>query len=136
MLFVVMYNMPTLNKIYLLTYFYLLTYYIQFLRIGWEWNRGSYTKVISFFCILMRPAISFLKSKNFKLFVKKKFSLLYPDWYLSPAWYKHIIGRFRGRVAGVAPPPPPLPLSFKNFTKKRSFLAIFSAATPPLRTEC
>ena len=29
------------------------------------------------FCILMRPAITF--------FVKKKFSLLYPDWYLSPA---------------------------------------------------
>ena len=31
------------------------------------------------FCILMRPANSFLKSKNFQLFVKKKFSLLYPD---------------------------------------------------------
>ena len=27
----------------------------------------------------MRPAISFLKSKLFQLFVKKKFSLLYPD---------------------------------------------------------
>ena len=27
----------------------------------------------------MRPAISLLKSKNFQLFVKKKFSLLYPD---------------------------------------------------------
>ena len=31
------------------------------------------------FCTLMRPAISFLKSKNFQLFVKKIFSLLYPD---------------------------------------------------------
>ena len=31
------------------------------------------------FCILMRPAISFLKSKNFQLFVKKKINLLYPD---------------------------------------------------------
>ena len=54
------------------------------------------------FCIMMRLAISFLKSKNFQLFVKKKFILLYPDrgiyplypdrgiypdWYLSPAWY-------------------------------------------------
>ena len=28
------------------------------------------------FCILMRPAISFLKSKNFQLFVKKQFSLI------------------------------------------------------------
>ena len=31
------------------------------------------------FCVLMRPAISFLKSKNFQVFVKKKFRLLYPD---------------------------------------------------------
>ena len=41
----------------------------------------------------MRPAISFLKSKNFQLFVKKKLSLLYPirvlypDQNLSPACY-------------------------------------------------
>ena len=36
------------------------------------------------FCILMRPAISFLKSKNFQLFVKKKCSLLYPDQGILP----------------------------------------------------
>ena len=36
------------------------------------------------FCTLMRPAITFLKSKNFRLFVKKRWSLLYPDRY-SPA---------------------------------------------------
>ena len=36
-------------------------------------------KLLRFFFILMRPAISFFKSKNFQLFVKKKFSLLYPD---------------------------------------------------------
>ena len=40
----------------------------------------------------MRHAISFLLSKNFQLFVKKKWSLvypdrvIYPDRYLSPAW--------------------------------------------------
>ena len=52
--------------------------YIHFLRIFWEWNRGSYTTVTSFFCILMQSATSFLKSKNFQLFVRKNFSLLYP----------------------------------------------------------
>ena len=52
----------------------------------------------------MRPAISFLKSKNFQFFVKKKFSPLYPDrgiypdWYLSPAWL------CQQRSVGVFPP--------------------------------
>ena len=60
---------------------------------------GNGTEVknfVFFFCILMRPAISFLKSKNFQLFVKKKFSLLYPDRgiypdrYLSPACWSQV----------------------------------------------
>ena len=50
-----------------------------------------------FFCILMRPAISFLKSKNLQFFVKKKFSLLYPDRYLSSACFFFF---------ATSPPPP------------------------------
>ena len=51
---------------------------MHFLRIGLEWNRGSYTKVTWFFVFWceQRPAITFLKSKNFQLFVKKQLSLI------------------------------------------------------------
>ena len=42
-------------------------------------EQRSLYKSYFIFCILMRPGISFLKSKKFQLFVKKKFSLLYPD---------------------------------------------------------
>ena len=61
-------------------------YYIHFLRINKEWNRCTYTKVTLFSCGLMRPAISFLKSKNFQHFFEKKRSLLYPIGILYPHW--------------------------------------------------
>ena len=58
-------------------------------RLGMEQTEVLIQKLLRFFCILMRPAISFLKSKNFQLFAKKKFSL-YPDRYLSPACWSQV----------------------------------------------
>ena len=62
-------------------------------RLGME-QRFLYKSCIVF-CILMRPAISFLKSKNFQLFVKKKNQLIIPrSGYCTPFGVYTQIGTF------------------------------------------
>ena len=72
-------------------------YYIHFLRISWEWNRGSYTKVPSFFVLWCDMQLVFWNLKIFNFLWRKKSAYytpigvlypvrgIYPNRYLSPA---------------------------------------------------